>query len=1278
MSYLILLLLPLFAFATNDDFVSLDFIASAPYTYNHKVGGGAYNDRTIGEYADGVESLEGKQETCFDYVSYLLAIVMKPNPVDTENRGKFVMSFLADATGQPGVALGVLKGVYVNGPGPVENGNGGGSKAGVGAGKFAVDGLWIDKGTPAKIEYNTSVLTGPLFTAGSELVVTWEISGLNGGDTIPVRIDVQLLCQIGSHPTGNLQAAMTSSQCSTKPNAITDIPGGQQTVPFKTVSAIHGLTACIPGDAIAPLKGVNFTADVNVYNPKVQTNGGYSTSKFYYSWSSAAYFITNPKTGVNTLHTYDTVCTYLHQGEYLYSQGTCGCESTWIDDAQPQLFYDPNGKYYLSPPVQETLNAQPVLKYTADNSLGTKAIQTLYLSTTTPSVVVRAIWADGTVIDFFNVNLAPVPPETFADPGVDCGCKRRLDIAILVDKSVYITSDGYTAEKQFATNLANQFSIGPNNAQFALFEFDDTVIQQLSINDGTTTTNVLNKISALQCKLTQKKCGSTSPNPAAAINAAVTNLKTSTRLSVATPAIVVVTTGWESTQSNSLTTAVNAARSAGITVFVVTYNAIVTPDQQYSAFGGSYYVLQRFDNLDLAGTTPDDVASKVCKLNTKPCGDFCCGVCDTACSTCLPVDSCNGGVPNCVNETVVSGACCVNRNKINACVPPTGTCQVSTCNMVTGLCENKNTCVAPPGDNCYNYACVNGGCQKTLNQVGSVCETITCENNAIKRTPVTCGTPNACQSVSCDVTKGGCIVTPKADTSSGTVDPCNPRVCDTTSGWINKPVDCPTTDPCNPRSCVNGVCQTTPVICKDPANLCDTSTCVNGACVPSTKTCTPGPCQTVDPTFASSCNPTTGNCVFKSVICQSGTCMNQQCNTQTNKCVDVLTPGCNTNCVCTNSKCSKMLCNANNVCQSPILTNCTALAPDYCTLANPCDDTLGCTFTPIDCSTKPPPTDKCKYLVADPTAPGCCVQKDMVCNKGNPCKTYGCDPATGCTEVDKCVQTTDKCKIPSCSSTGCIDTVVQCTPPDACYTGTCDSSTGNCAYQAMKCDDNNACTTDSCENGQCKHVTLDCTDNDACTVNSCVNGACTTTPLPCDDSVACTLDSCDPITGCKHTPDNSFCSSPDPCVTLTCHATKGCVSQNVTCPNTGKRCLVSSCVPYEGCSNSSVTCNSTDPAPCVFTHCEEDKEKSQDKCQTVVLTCAAPVDNTIVVAAAAATSAAVIAGIIAAVVICGGVAGGAAVAIARRGDDGSMNNIANNPLYISTNNAADNPLFHNN
>src|SRR5688500_14808141 len=45
---------------------SLDFVASAPFTYDHSTGGGAFDDRTIGKTNDVVESLEGGDFACGD------------------------------------------------------------------------------------------------------------------------------------------------------------------------------------------------------------------------------------------------------------------------------------------------------------------------------------------------------------------------------------------------------------------------------------------------------------------------------------------------------------------------------------------------------------------------------------------------------------------------------------------------------------------------------------------------------------------------------------------------------------------------------------------------------------------------------------------------------------------------------------------------------------------------------------------------------------------------------------------------------------------------------------------------------------------------------------------------------------------------------------------------------------------------------------------------------------------------------------------------------------
>ena len=61
------------AAAGRGDF-SLDFTAAEPTSYNHSVGGGAYNDRTINK--DVVESLEGGNFACGDTVTFLTRIAV--------------------------------------------------------------------------------------------------------------------------------------------------------------------------------------------------------------------------------------------------------------------------------------------------------------------------------------------------------------------------------------------------------------------------------------------------------------------------------------------------------------------------------------------------------------------------------------------------------------------------------------------------------------------------------------------------------------------------------------------------------------------------------------------------------------------------------------------------------------------------------------------------------------------------------------------------------------------------------------------------------------------------------------------------------------------------------------------------------------------------------------------------------------------------------------------------------------------------------------------------
>jgi hypothetical protein len=56
----------------------LDFIAAAPFTYNHATGGGVFDNRTIGKNPDVLESLEDGDFACGDLVSFLTRLSRGP------------------------------------------------------------------------------------------------------------------------------------------------------------------------------------------------------------------------------------------------------------------------------------------------------------------------------------------------------------------------------------------------------------------------------------------------------------------------------------------------------------------------------------------------------------------------------------------------------------------------------------------------------------------------------------------------------------------------------------------------------------------------------------------------------------------------------------------------------------------------------------------------------------------------------------------------------------------------------------------------------------------------------------------------------------------------------------------------------------------------------------------------------------------------------------------------------------------------------------------------
>ena len=169
----------------------------------------------------------------------------------------------------------------------------------------------------------------------------------------------------------------------------------------------------------------------------------------------------------------------------------------------------------------------------------------------------------------------------------------------------------------------------------------------------------------------------------------------------------------------------------------------------------------------------------------------------------------------------------------------------------------------------------------------------------------------------------------------------------------------------------------------------------------------------------------------------------------------------------------------------------------------------GCQHNPLDCNDN----DFCTVDACDPVTG--CSNPPRVCDDTNPCTDDACDSVLGCVISDN----TDNC-----------DDSNFCTNGDICYGGLCQ------AGPPLVCNDNNVCTTDSCDpRFGCDFVnnTNLCDDGNPCTVEEmCAGGTCQPgVPVACDDGNVCTTDTCDPIAGCVYTNNTSPCNDGNGCTT---------------------------------------------------------------------------------------------------------------------------------------------------
>lgn len=129
------------------------------------------------------------------------------------------------------------------------------------------------------------------------------------------------------------------------------------------------------------------------------------------------------------------------------------------------------------------------------------------------------------------------------------------------------------------------------------------------------------------------------------------------------------------------------------------------------------------------------------------------------------------------------------------------------------------------------------------------------------------------------------------------------------------------------------------------------------------------------------------------------------------------------------------------------------------------------------------------------------------------------------------------------------------------------------------CDDENPCTTDSCD-GESGCVftnnNLHCNDGDPCTVDDiCKEGACTPgTTVNCNDGDPCTDDSCDPEEGCIYSDNIAWCNDGDLC-------TKGDFCKGGQCmPGSDIACDDGNICTDDSCENDVGCVFTPNPNPC--------------------------------------------------------------------------------------------------
>ncbi|KAN0036151.1 hypothetical protein ACTA71_005453 [Dictyostelium dimigraforme] len=256
-----------------------------------------------------------------------------------------------------------------------------------------------------------------------------------------------------------------------------------------------------------------------------------------------------------------------------------------------------------------------------------------------------------------------------------------------------------------------------------------------------------------------------------------------------------------------------------------------------------------------------------------------------------------------------------------------------------------------------------------------------------------------------------------------------------------------------------------------------------------------------------------------------------------------------------------------------------------------CDDEIGILHA-ADNSLCPPDT-LCDISFCDENQ-GCISESIVNCPLPNICQiSLGCISSTGqCKFAPVDCDDGNDCTVDSCDPIiGCVNSLncSNCFLPseiNKCFINPKPGADNLCEWDEINCDDGNPCSDDTCGPNGCTSTLedLNCYTGNQCLNSVCTANGCIHTPINCDDGNPCSDDTCDPTIGCQNYLNNTKCNpNGNKCLNSTC-TLNGCQSNSIIC-NDGIQCSDDGCNPSTGCQFNFNNLNCNDGNKCTIDQC---------------------------------------------------------------------------------------------